>query len=175
MARAAVRVAVALLAVVASVTVWGAASSRAAQTISAPPAGKKYISKRYGYSIAPKGSYLFTPAKQQWDGRFPFGATGQVDLIAGWYVEDKFAVAAKPVPAGMTLSEWEACVEGVQQQFCYGLRDPALVSWRRTGTRVRQYLSQLAVELASDHARSSPQRARLPPQLPVGTELQRSR
>jgi hypothetical protein len=123
MPRAAVRIAVALLAVVASATVCGAASSRASQTTSAPPAGKKYISKRYGYSIAPKGSYLWIPAKQQWDGRFPFGSTGQVDLIAGWYRDDKFAVAAKPVPAGMTLSEWEAFVEGVQQKFCWGLRN----------------------------------------------------
>jgi hypothetical protein len=125
MPRAAVRIAVGLLAVVASATVCGAASSRASQASSAPPAGKRYISKRYGYSIAPKGSYLWTPAKQNWDGRFPFGSTGQVDLIAGWYAatDDKFAVAAKPVPAGMTLSGWEAFVKGVQQQQCYRLRN----------------------------------------------------
>jgi hypothetical protein len=122
MARAAVCIAVALLAVVASATVCGAASGRASQTTPAPPAGKKYISKRYGYSIVPTGKYLWFPAKKQWDGRFPFGDTGQVDVMAGYYIDHKFIVAAKPVPAGMTLSEWEAFVEGVQRQFCHGLR-----------------------------------------------------
>jgi hypothetical protein len=123
MPRAAVRIAVGLLAVVASATVWGAASSRASQASSAPPAGKRYISKRYGYSIAPKGSYLWTPAKQNWDGRFPYVDTGQVDLIAGWYINAKFLVSAMPVSAGTTLSEWEAFVKGVQDRYCGRLRD----------------------------------------------------
>jgi hypothetical protein len=123
MPRAAVRFAVALLAVVASATVCGAASSRASQASSAPSAGKRYISKRYGYSIAPKGSYLWTPAKQNWDGRFPYADTGQADLIAGWYIDDKFLVSAMPVSAGTTLSEWEAFVKGVQDRYCGRLRD----------------------------------------------------
>ena len=123
MPRAAARIAVALLAVVASATVCGAASSRASQASSAPPAGKRYISKRYGYSIAPKGSYLWTPAKQNWDGRFPYADTGQVDLIAGWYRDDKFLVSAMPVSAGTTLSEWEAFVKGVQDRYCGRLRN----------------------------------------------------
>jgi len=123
MARATVRIAVTLLVVVASATVCGVASSRASQTISPPPAGNRYISKRYGYSIAPKGSYVFVPAKQNWDGRFPKGDTGQVDLIAGWYINDKFVVSAMPVSAGTTLSEWEAFVVGVQRGYCSRLRN----------------------------------------------------
>ena len=125
MSRATVRIAVTLLVVVASATVCGAASSRPSQPPypPTPHKGTKYVSKRYGYSIVLKGKYLWFPAKQQWDGRFPFGDTGQVDLIAGVYIDYKFAVAAKPVPAGMTLSEWEAFVVGVQRQFCYGLRN----------------------------------------------------
>jgi hypothetical protein len=123
MARAAVRIAVTLLAVVASATASGAASGRPSQTTAAPPAGKKYISKRYGYSIVLKGKYLMIPAKQQWDGSFPFEASGQVDLIGGVYIDHKFIVAAKPVPAGMTSSGWEAFVEGVQQRFCGRLRN----------------------------------------------------
>lgn len=117
------RTAVTLIAVVASAMACGAASSRPLQTTSAPPAGKKYISKRYGYSIVLRGKYLWFPAKQQWDGQFPFGSTGQVDVIAGYYIDHKFAVAAKPVPAGTTLAGWEAFVLGVQRQFCGGLRD----------------------------------------------------
>lgn len=125
MARATVRIAVTLLVVVASATVCGAASSRRSQPPypPTPHTGTNYVSKRYGYSIVLKGKYLWFLAKQQWDGRFPFGDTGQVDLIAGVYQDYKFAVAAKPVPAGMTLSEWEAFVEGVQRQQCHGLRN----------------------------------------------------
>ena len=122
-ARATVRIAVTLLVVVASATVCAAASSRPSKTTSAPAAGKKYISKRYGYSIVLRGKYVLVPAKLQWDGRFPFGDTGQVDLIAGVYIDYKFAVAAKPVPAGMTLSEWEAFVVKVQRQQCNGRRN----------------------------------------------------
>jgi hypothetical protein len=123
MARATVRIAVTLLVVVASATVCAAASGRPSKTTSAPPAGKKYISKRYGYSIVLRGKYVLVPAKLQWDGRFPFGDTGMVDLIAGVYIDHKFVVAAEPVPAGMTLSEWEAFVVGVQRSFCGGLRN----------------------------------------------------
>jgi hypothetical protein len=39
------------------------------------------------------------------------------------YIDHKFVVAAEPVPAGMTLSEWEAFVVGVQRSFCGGLRN----------------------------------------------------
>jgi hypothetical protein len=86
--------------------------------------GKKYISKLYGYSIVLRGKYLWGyRAKQQWDGRFPFGDTGMVDVIAGVYIDHKFAVAAEPVAPDMTLPEWEAFVESVQQQQCYGLRN----------------------------------------------------
>jgi hypothetical protein len=123
MASAAVRIAVTLLAVVASATASGAASSRPPQTTSAPPAGTKYISKRYGYEIVLRGKYLWLPAPRQWDGSFPFGQSGRVDLIADETRDHKFAIAAKPVPPGMTLSRWEAFVVRVQRQFCHGLRN----------------------------------------------------
>src|SRR5690348_8245505 len=80
MPRAARRGIVAFLVVVVSAVACGVASSGPSQTTSAPPAGKKYISKRDGYSIVLKGKYVLVPAKLQWDGRFPFGATGMVDL-----------------------------------------------------------------------------------------------
>jgi hypothetical protein len=123
MPGAAMRIAVMLLAVVASATMCAAASGRPSKTTSAPPAGKKYISKRYGYSIVLKGKYLWVPAKQQWDGSFPYGDSGKVDVIAGVYVSHNFVVAAMPVAAGMTLSEWAASVKGVQQQNCFALRN----------------------------------------------------
>ena len=123
MARAAVRIAVALLAVVASATVCAAASGRASQTTSAPPAGKKYISKRYGYSIVLRGRWVFIPAKLQWDGRFPFVDTGMVDQTAGVYIDHKFVVSAEPVAPDMKLSAWEAFVEGLQKSYCYRLRN----------------------------------------------------
>jgi hypothetical protein len=134
MPRAAARLAVALLVVVASATVCGAASSRTSdfaaassrtsQTTSTPPASKKYISKRYGYSIVLRGKYIWQyRAKQQWDGRFPFGDTGMVDVIAGVYIDHKFGIAAEPVSPGMALSEWEAFVESVQQVECSAMRN----------------------------------------------------
>jgi hypothetical protein len=124
MPRAAVRIAVTLLAVVASATACGAASSRPSQTTSALSASTKYISKRYGYEIVLRGRYFIVPAQRQWDGRFPFGASGQVDLIGDETRGDrKFAIAAKPVPSGMSLSGWEAFVLRVQRRFCHRLRN----------------------------------------------------
>jgi len=68
--------------------------------MSAPRAGTKYISKRYGYEIVLRGKYTMYPATGQWDGGFPFGASGKVDLIVDDTQDGKFAVAAKPVPSG---------------------------------------------------------------------------
>jgi hypothetical protein len=123
MPRAPARIAVTLLALIASAVACGAASSRPSQTTSAPPARTKYISKRYGYEIVLRGRYFIVPAQRQWDGRFPFGATGQVDLIGDYTQDRKFVVAAKPVPPGMSLSRWEAFVVRVQRRFCHGLRN----------------------------------------------------
>jgi hypothetical protein len=123
MPRAAVRIAAMLLAVVASAIACGAASSRPSQTTSAPPASTKYVSKRYGYEIVLRGRYYILPAQRQWDGRFPFGATGQVDLIGGYTQDHRFAIAAKPVRSGMSLSRWGAFVVRVQRRFCHGLRN----------------------------------------------------
>ena len=61
-------------------------------------------------------------AQQLWDGRFPFGDTGQVDLIVADSQDRKFIVAARPVPPGMSLSRWAAFVVKVQRQVCGGLR-----------------------------------------------------
>jgi hypothetical protein len=118
-----VRIAVTLLAIVASATACGAASSRPSETTSALSAVTKYISKRYGYEIVLRGRYWIVPAQRQWDGRFPFGASGQVDVIGDYTQDRKFAVAAKPVPPGMSLSGWEAFVVRVQRSFCHGLRN----------------------------------------------------
>jgi hypothetical protein len=122
MPRAALRIAVMLLAVVASATASGAASSRPLQTTSALSAGTKYISKRYGYEIVLRGKYIWIPAHRQWDGSFPFGDTGQPDLIEDATRDHKFGIVAKPVPPGMTLSRWEAFVVRVHQ-YCQGLRN----------------------------------------------------
>jgi hypothetical protein len=123
MPRAAVRIGVTLLAIVASAIACGAASSRPLQTTSALSAVTKYISKRYGYEIVLRGRYWIVPAQRQWDGSFPFGASGQVDVIGDYTQDRKFVVAAKPVPPGMSLSRWEAFVVRVQRSFCHGLRN----------------------------------------------------
>jgi hypothetical protein len=109
MPRAAVRVAVTFLALVATAAAFGAERGRSSpQTTSALSADTKYISKRYGYEIVLRGPYYIVPAQRQWDGSFPFGASGLVDLLGDETRGDrKFAIAAKPVPSGMSLSGWE--------------------------------------------------------------------
>lgn len=103
----------ALLAVgVASVTVCSAADSRSTQT---------YVSKRYGYQITVNGTYTMIQALLQWDGGFPFGASGMVDITINSH-DRKFIVAAKPVSSKTTLARWEAFVVGVQRQYCGRLR-----------------------------------------------------
>jgi hypothetical protein len=123
MPRPAARIAATLLVLIASATASGAASSRPSQATSALSAGTKYISKRYGYEIVLRGEYVWIPASRQWDGSFPFGDTGQPDLIADARRDHKFGIVAKPVPPEMTLSQWEAFVEGLHGQYCGGLRN----------------------------------------------------
>lgn len=116
------RIAVTLLVVLASATACGATSSRPSQSTSAVPAGTKYISKRYRYEIVLRGTFVMIPAQISWDGTFPFGSSGRVDVIVNRQ-DRKFIVAAKPVPSGMSLSRWEAFVVRVQRQVCHGLHN----------------------------------------------------
>jgi hypothetical protein len=98
------------------------AKSRPSQTPLASRATTTYVSKRYGYQITLRGRYTMYPAAAQWVGDFPFGASGQVDVIADWQ-DRKFIVAAKPVSRKMSLSRWGAFVVNVKQQACHALRN----------------------------------------------------
>jgi hypothetical protein len=109
------RIVVIFLVLSVGATVCGAGNSRASQR------GKTYGSKRYGYEIVLTGQYTMTPAYGQWDGDFPFGSSGKVDLIVDPH-DRKFVVAAKPVAPGMSLPRWEAFVAGVKRESCSGLR-----------------------------------------------------
>ena len=102
-----------LVIAVTGATLCGAANSRSSAT---------YISKRYGYEIAPSGKYTMIQALLQWDGSFPFGASGMVDITIDSH-DRKFIVAAKRVPSGMSLARWQAFVEGVKRQNCTRLRN----------------------------------------------------
>jgi hypothetical protein len=112
------RLAVMLVLVAVSATVCGAGSSR---TSPRKGRGTTYASKRYGYQIVLTGPYTMTPAYGQWDGDFPFGSSGKVDLIVDPH-DRKFIIAAKPVSPGMSLSRWEAFVAGVKRESCSTLR-----------------------------------------------------
>jgi hypothetical protein len=81
-----------------------------------------YISKRYGYKIALTGQYTMIQALLQWDGSFPFGSSGMVDITLDSH-DRKFIVAAKRVPPGMSLARWQAFVVGVKRQNCTRLRN----------------------------------------------------
>jgi hypothetical protein len=117
------RIAVIFLLLVASAAVCDSGSSRASEGTSVSQGTTKYVSKRYGFEIVLRGRYFTLPAPRKWDGSFPYGANGQVDLILDGSQDRKFIVAAKPVPSGMSLSRWEALVVSVQRQVCHGLRN----------------------------------------------------
>ena len=101
-----------LLVAVAGATLCGVASSRASTT---------YISKRYGYELVLSGRYTMIQAEYQWDGSFPFGSSGMVDITIDSQ-DRKFIVAAKRVSSGMSLARWQAFVVGVKRQNCTRLR-----------------------------------------------------
>lgn len=104
----------------AGATGCGAASGRSSQSTSVARAGTKYVSKRYRYEIVLRGTYGMVQALAPWDGSFPFGSSGRVDVIVDRQ-DRKFIVAAKPVSSGMTLSRWEAFVAKLKRQACHGL------------------------------------------------------
>jgi hypothetical protein len=108
--------------VVAGATGCGGVNSPSSQKTSVPSVGAKYISKRYGYEIVLRGTFGMVQALAPWDGSFPFGSSGRVDVIVDRH-DRKFIVAAKPVSPGMTLSRWEAFVVKVKRQACHGLRN----------------------------------------------------
>jgi hypothetical protein len=122
MLSAAARIAVTLFVVVAGATACGGESRRSTQKPSAPRVGKKYTSQRYRYEIVLRGKYTMIPAQVAWNGGFPFGSTGEVDVIIDPH-DRKFIVAAKAVSSGMSLSQWEAFVIRVKRQACHGLRN----------------------------------------------------
>ena len=109
----------ALLAVIAASTAAHAARSQPARHV--VRTSTTYTSKRYSYEITLRGRYTMYPAAARWVGDFPFGSSGQVDLIADWQ-DRKFIVAAKPVSPGMSLPRWEAFVVKVKRQACHALR-----------------------------------------------------
>jgi hypothetical protein len=122
MSRTAARIAVTLFVVVATATACGGENRSSSQKTSGPRVGTKYISKRYRYAIVLRGKYTMIPAQLAWDGGFPFGSSGQVDVIIDPH-DRKFIVAAKPVSPGMSLSRWEAFVVKLKRQACHGLRN----------------------------------------------------
>jgi len=108
--------------VVVSAAGCGGEGGRSSQKTSVPSVGAKYVSKRYRYEIVLRGTFGMVQALAAWDGSFPFGSSGRVDVIVDRH-DRKFIVAAKPVSSGMTLSRWEAFVAKLKRQACQGLRN----------------------------------------------------
>jgi hypothetical protein len=108
-----------VLVLVLGATVSGSSGASPRTFVSRP--GTTYGSKQYGYKIVLSGQYTMTPAYGPWDGDFPFGSSGKVDLIVDGR-DRKFIVAAKPVAPDMSLARWAAFVAGVKRESCSGLR-----------------------------------------------------
>jgi hypothetical protein len=115
------RTAASLLVLLAAATAASAATSQPSQAGHALRTSTTYTSKRYGYEIVLSGMYAMIQAAAQWDGSFPFGASGMVDITFDLH-DRKFIVAAKPVSSRMTLARWQAFVEAVKKQNCTRLR-----------------------------------------------------
>jgi hypothetical protein len=156
MLKATVRPTATLLAlvIVASGAAYGGKNSRSSERSSPLRVGTKYVSKRYRYEIVLQGTFVMIPAQIQWSGGFPFGSSGEVDVILDRH-DRKFIVAAKPVAAGMSLSRWEAFVVSLKRQNCTGLR-----SFRASslgGTPAREFVNNCpgyhVITLAALHAR----------------------
>jgi hypothetical protein len=142
----------ALLALVGAATVAHAAGSQPARR--AVGTSTRYISKQYGYEIVLTGQYTMIPAALQWDGGFPFGDSGMVDITIDSH-DRKFIVAAKPVSSRMTLTRWQAFVVAVKKQNCTRLRNFRPTSLG--GVRAREFVNSCpgydVITLAALHYR----------------------
>jgi len=116
------RIAALLLVALAAATAASEATSQPSHAQLALRTSTTYISKRYGYRIGLSGQYTMIQALLQWDGSFPFGASGMVDITIDAH-DRKFIVAAKRVSSGMSLARWQAFVVGVKRQNCTRLRN----------------------------------------------------
>jgi hypothetical protein len=110
-----------LLVLLIAATAAQAARSQPANARHALRGTTAHVSKRYGYEIVLGGKYTMVQAAAQWDGSFPFGASGMVDITMDPQ-DRKFIIAAKPVSSRMTLARWEAFVVAVKKQNCTRLR-----------------------------------------------------
>ena len=102
---------------VLSATMLVATSVAVADSAEACAQGTRFVSKKYGYEIAPVGDWDGFDASFAWTGVFPRGSTGEVDMIIG-PGDRKFIVGAKRVPAGTTLRKWEASQIANMQSVC---------------------------------------------------------
>ena len=118
----------------------GAESSRAER--SAKQA--RFVSKRYGYSIALPAGWRATYARRVWAGRFPLMDSGEVDFF-----EDRnerfFIVAATRVPAGTTLRQWERSHGDVMTRSPYCERSRAFQDTRLGGVAAREFQNRCLV------------------------------
>ena len=141
-----------LLVVLVAATAAHAAGSQPARH--ALRTSTTYISKRYGYEIVLSGRYTMIPALLQWDGSFPFGASGMVDITIDSH-DRKFIVAAKPVSSRMSLTRWQAFVVAVKRQNCSRLRNFRTTSIG--GVKAREFVNSCpgydVITLAALHHR----------------------
>jgi hypothetical protein len=80
--------------------------------------GKRFVSKRYSYSIVLPAHWTSSPASTSWQGGPPFQDPPQVDLYDA-ADGSSFAVAARSVSRTTTLRQWAAAYVGAAvPDFC---------------------------------------------------------
>src|SRR3954453_13416029 len=79
---------------------------------------KRFVSKRYGYSIVLPAAWTASPASIGWQGGPPFQSPAEVVLF-GAADGRSIAVAARPLPRTTTLQKWATSyVRAALPSFC---------------------------------------------------------
>jgi hypothetical protein len=101
-----------LLLVAVAATFAAAAAADAASS-------KRFVSKRYHYSIVLPAAWTETPASTGWQGGPPFDSTTEVDLFDKLSDGRSMAVAARSIPRAFTLRKWATTyVRAAVPSFC---------------------------------------------------------
>src|SRR3954465_1262591 len=96
-----------------------------AATLAASPAAdatpsKRFVSKRYSYSIVLPAAWTSSPASMGWKGGAPFPDPPEADLYDHAAARPSFAIAARKLPTPTTtLRQWaKAYVGAAVPSFC---------------------------------------------------------
>jgi hypothetical protein len=122
----------------------------------AATSSKRFVSKRYSYSIVLPADWMSSPASTSWQGGPPFQDPPEVDL---YEASDgrSLAIAARSVPRTTTLRQWATVYVGAAvPSFCtksHGYRATTLGGVSALAFTGRCEIHDINVELTVRHGR----------------------